>query len=321
MTTTRAAARGVADELPTGPARAGTRRLARICADLIALARPAQWSKNLLVIPLALVHDARWSPSDLLRTGWAVVVFCLASSLVYVLNDLADRRLDRGHPVKRLRPIADGRIPPAGARLYAAALATLACVLVAVGPPLPWWPLAAYVVLNLAYSRGLKHVPLLDICVIAAGFGLRVLQGHAATGGTPSGWFLVAVLTGCLVLAVGKRRHELTTAGTAGRPALRGYSIALTDQLLAVNATLAVLTFLLYLRFDAPVGVYRNGLSAVAAPLALFGVFRYLQAVLVRQRGADPVRTLLRDRLIIVDGLLLGAAVLIALVAAANPAP
>jgi 4-hydroxybenzoate polyprenyltransferase len=294
-------------------------RVRRAGVDLLRLARPGQWPKNLLVVPLALAGDAAWTTTALLRTGWAVLLFCLASSLVYVVNDIADRDLDRDHPVKRERPLAQGRLPLPVARGYAATIAAVLGAALVAGPAMPWWPLAGYVALNLAYSRWLKHVPLLDICVVAAGFGLRVLQGHGATGGRVSGWLLVAVLTACLVLVVGKRRHELASAGAAHRPALRGYNVALVDQLLAVNAVLAVLTFLLYLWFDAPVGEHRDALLVVAAPLALFGVFRYLQAVLVRRRGGDPVRTLLRDRLIVADAALLAVAVGAALLAAPHP--
>jgi 4-hydroxybenzoate polyprenyltransferase len=306
-----AAAEAVAQK----PTAGAPPRLAGYGRDLLTLARPVQWLKNLLVIPVALAGDAAWTATTLLRTGWAVAVFCLASSLVYVINDLSDRELDRGHPVKRHRPVAQGRIPVSGAWFYAGAIAVALGVAVAAGPAMPWWPLFAYVAVNLAYSRWLKNVPLLDICLVAAGFGLRVLQGYAATGSAVSGWLLVAVLTACLVLVVGKRRHELATAGVAHRPALRGYNVALTDQLLAVNAILAVMTFLLYLRFDAPVGGHHTLLSIVAAPLALFGVFRYLQAVLVRQRGGDPVDALLRDRLLLADVALLALVVGIALLA------
>ncbi|MEJ3744242.1 UbiA prenyltransferase family protein [Actinomycetes bacterium KLBMP 9797] len=311
MTATEVVPEEAADE-----ASRGGRRWARVAADLIRLARPPQWSKNILVIPLALASAPEWTAGTVLRTGWAVIVFCLASSLVYVVNDISDHARDRDHPVKRWRPLAQGRISLPAARIYAATIAAALCGAVVAGPALSWWPLYAYVALNFAYSRWLKHVPLLDVCVVAAGFGLRVLQGHAATGSALSGWLLVTVLTACLVVLVGKRRHELSIAGVAHRPALRGYNVAFADQLLAVNAILTVLTFLLYLRFDAPVGGYQTGLSAVAAPLVLFGVFRYLQSVLVGRRGGDPVRTLFRDRLIVADAILLTAAVVFALVAA-----
>ncbi|MFY1632108.1 UbiA prenyltransferase family protein [Solwaraspora sp. WMMB335] len=291
-------------------------RLARTGADLLNLVRPAQWPKNLLAVPLALLDTPAWSVATLARIGWAVLLFTMASALVYVVNDVADRRLDRRHPSKRTRPVASGRISPTGAWLFAAALAGLLVAGVAVGPTFAWWPLAAYLVLNLAYSRWLKHVPLLDICVVATGFVLRVVLGYTATGGPVSVWLLTAVFATCLVLILGKRRQELAADGAAHRPALRGYNLNLADQLLTVNATVAVTGFLLYLNSDAPVGVHRNALLLAAVPLTLFGISRYLQAVLVRRGGGDPVRTVLRDRLIIVTAMLLAGVVGVALLAA-----
>lgn len=295
-----------------------TSRSARLAVDLLRLARPVQWSKNALAVPLALAAGAPWSGTNLLRVAWAVVVFCLASSLIYTLNDIADRDLDRAHPSKRGRPIASGRVSAPAARLYAASLGVALGIAVVVAATIPWWPLYAYVALNLAYSRWLKHVPLLDICVVATGFGLRAVQGYAATGTAVSGWMLVAVLAACLMLIVGKRRHELVTVGASHRPALRGYNVALADQLLTINAILATVALLLYVRFDAPVGELRVGLSGVVAPLALFGLFRYLQSVLVRRKGGDPVRTLLSDRVLVIDAVLL-AVVLIGATAIPGP--
>jgi 4-hydroxybenzoate polyprenyltransferase len=302
--TTEAVARDAARE-------AVPRRSAGGAVDLIRLARPIQWSKNALAVPLVLAAGAPWSGANLLRVAWAVLVFCLASSLIYILNDIADRELDRDHPAKRDRPIASGRVSVPAARLYAASLGVALGIAAVVASSIPWWPLYLYVALNLAYSRWLKHVPLLDICVVSAGFGLRAVQGYAATGTPVSGWMLVAVLAACLMLIVGKRRHELATVGSSHRPALRGYNVALADQLLTINAVLATVALLLYVRFDAPVGDLRVALSGVVAPLALFGLFRYLQSVLVRHQGGDPVWTLLSDRVLVADAVLLATVLIV----------
>lgn len=294
-------------------------RAARTVADLTTLTRPQQWSKNLLAVPVALLDAPGWSAATVGRVGWAVLLFTVASSLVYVVNDVADRRLDSGHPAKRARPVASGRITPGTAWSFAAVLALLLVVGVAAGPALSWWPLVGYLALNLAYSRWLKHVPLVDICVVATGFVLRVLLGYAATAGPVSAWLLTTVFATCLVLILGKRRQELAVDGAAHRPALRGYNLGLADQLLTVNATVAVMGFLLYLHTDAPVGVYRNALLLAAVPLVTFGISRYLQAVLVRRGGGDPVRTLLRDRLIVATAAVLAVAFAAALFAHQNP--
>ncbi|MBE1489793.1 UbiA prenyltransferase family protein [Plantactinospora soyae] len=295
------------------------RYLRALVGHLIALARPGHAVKNLLAVPLALVDVPRWTGAALLRTGWAVLAFSVAASLIYVLNDIADRRLDRTHPVKRHRPIAAGRITVPVAGLFAAGLAGLLTTMVIAGPDLPWWPLFGYLGLSVAYSRWWKHLPLLDICVIAAGFVLRVLQGYAASGAAPSGLLLTAVFSGCLILILGKRRHELTVAGVTHRPALAGYNILLADHLIGLNAALTSTTFLLYLNTDAPLGAWRPVTLAVVVPLGLLAAFRYLQTVLVREAGGDPIRALLQDRMIVAIAVLIGTTLTVAEIGARYP--
>lgn len=290
-----------------------------LARHLITLTRPGHWIKNVLAVPLALVDAPAWTGSALLRTGWAVLAFTLASSLIYVVNDIADRRLDREHPVKRDRPIAAGLVPLPAAWLLATGLAGLLVTTVLAGPGMSWWPLAAYLALSAAYSRRLKHLPLLDICVIAAGFVLRVLQGYSAFDGVPSTLMLTAVFTGCLVLVLGKRRAELAAAGVSHRPALAGYNVLLADHLLGLNASLAAATFLLYLHTEAPIDPYRPVVLTVVVPLGLLAAFRYLQSVLVLQLGGEPIRALLRDRMIVTSAVLIGTTLAVAEVAARYP--
>lgn len=297
------------------PESAARPRALRLPADLLALLRPRQWAKNLMTVPLALLDTPpQWTVSLLGRVAWAVLLFILASGLVYVVNDIADRDLDRHHPVKSGRPIAAGRVPVPLAWCLAAMLTAL-LAFAALYHPAASWPVWTYLAVNVVYSRWLKHLPLVDICVVASGFGLRVLLGYEATGERASGWLLTAVFAVCLVLIVGKRRHELSLTGATHRPALRGYNLALADNLLGLNAALALIASLLYLRFDAPFGVGRDTVLMAAVPLALFGVFRYLQAVLVLRSGGDPLRTVLHDRLIMGAAGLLAAVVCGALVA------
>jgi decaprenyl-phosphate phosphoribosyltransferase len=284
-----------------------------LAAELVGLLRPRQWAKNVLAVPLALIDAPIWTAGAVARTAWAVFTFIAASSLVYVLNDIADRHLDRRHPGKRGRPIASGRVSVPAALGLGGALALVMVAMVLLGPGVPWWPLAAYLAVNLTYSRRLKHVPLVDICVVAAGFVLRVLHGYGATGGPVSVALLCAVFTGCLVLVVGKRRHELELSGAVARPALAGYNLPLTDHLLGLNITLTAGAFLLYLDGEAPVDPLRPLVLLVAAPAGLFAAFRYLQSVLVHRQGGDPVRAVLRDRLILTSGAVVGLVLAVAL--------
>ncbi len=282
------------------PAAPRSRRL----TDLLALCRPLHAMKSLLLVPVALIDVPHWTAHEVGAIAWAVVVFSLAAACVYVGNDITDRDRDRRHPVKRSRPVAAGQVSVRAGVLYCATLSALLGVLVATAPGGPYWPVLGYVVLNVAYSRGLKHVPLLDIGTVAMGFVLRVVQGYVSVGRPVSAWLLVAMLSVALLLLVGKRRYELVAAGLAHRPALRGYSLELTNLLLPLTGVLSVVTGLIYLSTDAPFGAYQRVAVLLSAPFALFVLFRYLQVLVVQQGGGDPVRVVLRDRVMIVAGAL-----------------
>ncbi|MEO3780180.1 UbiA prenyltransferase family protein [Micromonospora sp. B11E3] len=281
----------------------GLARLARLPGALAVLLRPGQWPKNVLVVPVALLTAGAWTPATLARLGWAVLAFTLASALVYVVNDVVDRDRDRRHPVKRHRPVASGLVPVPVAWAVAVGLAGLLAATVARAPGL-FWPLWLYLGLNVAYSLRLKQVPLVDVFTLAAGFVLRALQGYAVTGLAVSGWLLTCVFAICLVLALGKRRHEIMVAGAEHRPALVGYTVHLIDNLVLLNAAVAVTTYLLFLDSDA--GATRYG-PLLSAPFAMFGISRYLQLLLVHRQGGDPTRILVRDRAMLVNALMWAA--------------
>ncbi|MFG3190633.1 UbiA prenyltransferase family protein [Streptomyces omiyaensis] len=271
----------------------------------LALLRPGQWPKNLLVVPLALL-DGGWGGGGAGRVGLALGAFILASSLVYVLNDIADVERDKRHPVKRHRPLASGRMSIPAAWATAAALAAL--LVPALYPLGPGGALVvgAYLAVNGAYSWKLKHVPLIDVFVVATGFVLRLLGGYEATGRPAGMWLVLTVLAFCLVLILGKRRHELSVSGTGHRPALVGYSAHFLDLVLVLCSALAVVGYLLYLRTESGFGPYAL-LTVVCALLALF---RYLQVVVVDGGGGEPVKTLLRDRVMLVNAGVWGALLL-----------
>jgi hypothetical protein len=147
-------------------------------------------------------------------------------------------------------------------------------------------------------------VPLLDVFLVSSGFALRLMQGYLATGTSVSGWLLTAVFTLCLLLTLGKRRQELRVSGGAHRPALRGYTVALTDQLMQLSAALTAGSYLLYLRNEAPLAGYTSVAAVLLTPLAIFGLFRYLQLVLVHDAGENPVRIVVRDPAMVANGAL-----------------
>jgi 4-hydroxybenzoate polyprenyltransferase len=263
---------------------------------------------------VALIGATPPSLSEVVGVAWATVAFMLASAAVYIGNDIADRHRDRLHPVKCARPVAAGRV---GVLTAAACCAVLLAVLAAIvaRAPASSWPVLVYLVLNVAYSRGLKHVPLVDVGVVAAGFVLRVVQGYEVTGDRVPSWLLITVFAMSLLLLIGKRRQELLEAGAVHRPALRGYSMELTNWLLQIASVLALVSGLMYLRDEGPFGP-QHGQTAMmlSTPFALFALFRYLQMQLVDKQGGDPVRLLLRDRVMVANSMLWAAALGVTLV-------
>ncbi|HEU5160962.1 MAG TPA: UbiA prenyltransferase family protein [Streptosporangiaceae bacterium] len=292
----------------------------RPVVDLIRLVRPLHSAKALLAVPIVLIDVAPWTLAAVGRVAWAALAFILASAAVYVGNDIADRDRDRHHPVKRHRPLAAGRVPVWGGYVYCGVLLALLTVVIVVAA-LPYWPLLAYLGLNLAYSRFLKHIPLIDLGAVAFGFVLRVLQGYLVLGERVEGWLLVAVFSLSLVLLVGKRRQELLDSGVMHRPALHGYSVELANWLLQITSVFALVAGLMYIDTAAPFGPhYGQPAMVLSTPPALFVLFRYLQIQLLGRGAGDPVRVLLRDRVIVVTSVVWAAGLGVTLLLARYPA-
>ncbi|MEU7856324.1 UbiA prenyltransferase family protein [Nonomuraea sp. NPDC049141] len=291
----------------------------RLVADLAALIRPSHAAKAILLVPVALIGAPSPTLAEVVGIIWATVAFMVASAAVYILNDIVDRHRDRLHPVKRDRPVASGRV---GVLTAGACCAVLLAVLAAIvaRDPVSSWPVLVYLVLNVAYSRLLKHIPLVDVGTVAAGFVLRVVQGYEVTGDRVPSWLLITVFSMSLLLLIGKRRQELLEGGAVHRPALRGYSMELTNWLLQIASVLALVSGLMYLRDEGPFGP-EHGQTAMmlSTPFALFALFRYLQMQLLDKEGGDPVRVLLRDRVMVANSMLWAATLGVTLVLVHHP--
>jgi 4-hydroxybenzoate polyprenyltransferase len=283
---------------------------------LIALVRPGQSVKTLLVVPLPLLDRSVWSLPVVWRVLAATAAFVVASSLVYVINDITDRHRDRAHPTKCRRPLASGRLSVRTAVFAALALGGLLVAIVCAAPAHPW-PLMAYVPLNVLYCYWLKHLSLVDAFTVATGFALRVLQGYVAAAYPVSVWLVLAVFAGCLLVSLGRRQYELNAGRPGTRPALAGYSAAFIDQIIIISAMLTATAILLYLSMQAPIQPHRTAGVLLLGPIAIFAVFRYLQVVVVKAGGADAVRTLVRDPAMI-GSAVVGLCVFGALLAAAG---
>jgi 4-hydroxybenzoate polyprenyltransferase len=306
--------------------------LARQLAQAGRAMRPKQWIKNgLIILAVVFAHRANDLATDE-RVVLAVLAFSLLASAVYIVNDIADRHKDRRHPTKRYRPIASGRlsIPLALGvacllRVLAAALTALittqqeAALSAGTRDPFPVdggsaalfvATLIGYILLNIAYSLWIKHQVLWDVFVIATGFVLRALAGAFVAMVAISPWFYLCTLFLSLFLALGKRRAELVGVSGAGetRTSLRDYSALLLDQLMTIVVACTLITYSLY-TFQASGSGGR--LLLITIPIVIFGAFRYLYLIYVKDEGESPDRLLLRDKQ------LLGAVLLCVLVAVA----
>jgi 4-hydroxybenzoate polyprenyltransferase len=277
--------------------------------------RPRQWTKN-AVIFAALVFDRQLTPRHwpaILATLAAFVIFCLLSGIVYIVNDIADVEGDRVHPKKRLRPIASGRLPIPAARTAALVLFLgLAPLSYLLSPSFALIALG-YLLLNLAYSRWIKHIPLLDVFSIAAGFVLRVAAGVTVISVARfSPWLYVVTTLGALYIGFGKRRAELgLLAGEANshRRVLDGYTIPMLDQYITIVSSTTVIAYSLY-TFSAP-NVPENHAMMLTIPFVLYGIFRYLYLLQKTDQGGAPEDVLLSDRPLQITMLLWGISVLL----------
>ena len=267
---------------------AGHQNPQRSSAGLLRLLRPKQWVKNGFVLAPLLFTGLFLDAAALKQGLIAALLFCIASSASYIVNDIQDIERDRLHPEKsKSRPLASGAvtIPRAVAMLF-----VLYSILI-VG----WWfepkvvlVIVGYLALNIAYSFVLKHQPVIDIFSIAIGFVLRVLAGAVALEVPVSGWMFTTTLSLALYLAAVKRGQELSQRGSASRQVLKKYSKALVDRYAEMSATCAVVFYSMFVMAS------KHELVATV-PLVLFGLYRYWYVVDVLEGGESPTDALLSD--------------------------
>jgi 4-hydroxybenzoate polyprenyltransferase len=279
---------------------------------LLKTMRPRQWTKNAFVFA-ALVFDGKlFHLTDFLHTLAGFGLFCIISSAVYIFNDIMDVEADRQHPVKKYRPIASGRLPVPAA---AAAGVIMAFGSIVAGYFLAWQlalTLLVYFAMMLAYSKWLKHVLILDVLILAAGFVLRV---HAGTTLIVverfSPWLYVLMTLLALYLGFGKRRAELALLAddaTGTRKVLDGYTIPLLDQFITIVSGTTIVAYSLYTFFrpDAP----SDHALMLTIPFVVYAIFRYLYLVQVKQIGGEPEEILLTDRPLQISIVLWGLSIL-----------
>jgi 4-hydroxybenzoate polyprenyltransferase len=280
--------------------------------DLLKTMRPRQWTKNVFVFA-ALVFDGKlFQLHDFLRTLAGFALFCLISSGVYIFNDLLDVEADRQHPVKKNRPIASGKLSVPAA---IAAGAILSLLTIALGYLLAWQfalTTLVYFAMMLVYSKWLKHVPILDVLILAAGFVLRVHSGTTLIIVERfSPWLYVLMTLLALYLGFGKRRAELALLAddaTNHRKVLDGYTIPLLDQFITIVSGTTIVAYSLYTFFRP--GAPDNHALMLTIPFVIYAIFRYLYLIQVKQIGGEPEEILLSDRPFQISIFMWGLAVL-----------
>ena len=291
---------------------AASERIDKMIAALFQALRPGQWSKNLLVFAGLVFAGKLFEIPLVLDSIQAFAVFCLLSSSVYLINDIADREEDRHHPLKKYRPIASGEIKPSFAAITAIVL-----IIAALG----WSVLlgmsflliaACYLLVNLLYNFMLKRVVILDVMAVGFGFVLRVYAGTVVIHVPTSYWVVLCTFLLSLFISFGKRRHELSLLGdeaSSHRVVLSQYSPYFLDQMISIVTTSTLVTYMIYTVSEDTVAHVGSRNLIYTTPFVLYGIFRYLFLIHKRDSGGEPALMLFTDKS-------LGLAVLLWMVAA-----
>ena len=266
--------------------------------SLLKTMRPRQWIKNSIVF-FALIFDKQLFHIDALsRTLAGVALFSLVASTVYIFNDIADIDADRQHPKKKTRPLPSGKLPINVARIAAILILIFAISVAYILAPAFAGVLAFYFVMMVAYTKWLKHVPILDVMIIAAGFVLRVHAGITLIEVQRfSPWLYVITTLGALYLGFGKRLAELkllTDGAGSHRKVLDGYTIPLLDQFITIVSGTTIVAYSLY-TFTAP-NLPENHSMMLTIPFVIYAIFRYLQLVETSDITGSPEEVVLTDR-------------------------
>jgi len=261
--------------------------------SFMRLVRPKHYIKNVLVLAPLVFGNQLFKASQVKPLVIALVTFSLTASVVYIVNDICDAKKDRLHPEKKLRPIASGTVSIKQAVSLAG---VLACVVIAIGllghiNGLAWVLLAGYIAVNIAYSFGLKNVPILDVAILASGFIIRVLYGASVFNIKVSPWLYMTVLAGAFYVSLGKRRNEIIIAGTKSRKVNELYSLAFLDKNMYVCLTLTLVFYALWATDPARAST----LMYATIPFVIILFMTYSLKIEANDSSGDPVDVILKS--------------------------
>jgi 4-hydroxybenzoate polyprenyltransferase len=276
-------------------------------AAIINLLRPYQWVKNILVFSGLFFSTSLFKDHTFLISLAAFVIFCMASSGVYVLNDIGDIEHDKLHPIKKNRPIASGKVSVNHAIVIMSTLLLLSLISAFYLEKEFFVLIIIYVAFNISYSFGLKNIVILDAMIVAFGFLIRVFSGCAVIHVIVTPWLFICSLTIALLLSFGKRRNEINLLKSEAknhRNSLSFYNVQFLDMILTICGATAIATYSLYTMAVETVARFGSQRLIMTTPFVIYGVFRYIYLIYTRNEGGDPTKLLVSDLPTVINGIL-----------------
>jgi MFS family permease len=300
--------------------------------DILRMMRPHQWVKNLFIFPALIFSRHLTQPEYVLKSIAAFALFCLISGAIYIFNDLMDYEEDRHHPVKRLRPIAAGRISKWLAWVLFVAFSVFGLTMSYILNMGFGLIATFYFIINVLYSSYLKRIAIIDVLIISIGFVIRAAAGGLVLSVEVSPWLLVCTILLALFLVLAKRRHEITvldertrmlvelslaveSPGKAFkyRRSLDDYSTYFLDQMIAVSTASTLMAYILYTLSDDAIRKFGGTKLVYTVPFVIYGIFRYLYLIHLKKEGGNPSRTLMNDAPLLANIILWGVSTIIIL--------
>ena len=269
---------------------------------IIKVARPTHWIKNLFVFLPVFFGGGLLNTSEAVSAALTFLSFSLAASAIYCLNDIIDVNADRAHPVKCKRPIASGAItiPQAYGMMALSMLVSIVLMfLLPAGQTKTIFVIVAYFLINVAYCLRLKDYAIIDVCIIASGFVLRILAGGYATGVQLSKWIVLMTFLLTLFLAFAKRRDDvlrMNTTGQAPRAHTSRYNLTFINQAITITAGVMLVCYVMYTVSPEIIAQFATDKLYLTSILVILAILRYLQISFVDEKSGDPVKVALSDR-------------------------
>ncbi|MCH7773034.1 MAG: decaprenyl-phosphate phosphoribosyltransferase [Bacteroidetes bacterium] len=276
--------------------------------NYLKLVRVPQWIKNFFVFVPLLFSQHLFDKDYLFTSLAAFVVFCLASSLIYVINDIIDIEADKAHPTKKNRPLPAGVISKRSALIVAVVLTAVIVILLPQFNKEFFYFVTAFVLLNIFYSFWFKHIVILDVFSIAAGFAIRVLAGAVVISVPISSWLILTTIFISLFLGVMKRHSELILVAESenapSRKVLSQYSLNFADQMATVAAAGVIICYALYTVSERTVSAFGTENLIYTTPFVVYGIFRFMYLEYISNKGDNTTKIVFTDLQIILTVLI-----------------